>query len=169
MWYTTSEYYNISVSTTNGTAYGTNGYSRDLRALPFKEILYVRHSDGAKDWFSRNSGTTLKVEDHISGGVISTSGSTFGLWTGGGGASTAYSYQLVIGDKSWMQVGLMISGYTSSCYKANGSWCGDTSSNYYRVNGEGNGVADYGAYRGVSFRQNGHQNVSNQSMSVGVR
>ncbi|MEY4616799.1 MAG: hypothetical protein RJB66_1759 [Pseudomonadota bacterium] len=169
MWFTTNQFYHLADSTTSSVAYGTAGYSVDLRSLPIKEILYVRHSDGAKDWFTRDSGTTFKVSDYISSGVLSVAGNTLGTWTGKGGASTAWSYQLVIGDKTWMQVGFMMSGYTGSCWKAPNNWCSDGSSNFYRLDGEGNGVADYSAYHGVSFRQNGHGYLSNQLMSVGVR
>lgn len=169
MWYTTDKWYHIADSVVTTTAYGTVGYSVDLRQVPFKEVLYVRHSDGAKDWFSRDSGVNLKVADYISSGVLNVSGSTFGTWTGRGGASTSWSYQLTIGDKIWMQVGLMMTGYTASCWKYPGSWCSDTTSNYYRIDGEGNGVADNNSYHGVAFRQPGHTNISYQTISVGIR
>lgn len=169
MWYTTSNYYHLATAATNATAYGTDGYSRNLRALPFKEVIYVQHSTGAKDWFSRDSGTTLKVSDYIgTNNVISNNASTWGLWTGKGGANTSYKYQLLMADNVWMQVGLMISGYTS-CWKSPGAWCNDTSTNFYRINGEGNGVNNTGSYNGVAFRTNGHRTVASQLMSVGVR
>lgn len=169
MWYTTANYYHLATAATNATAFGTDGYSRNLRALPFKEVLYVNHATGDKDWFTRDAGTTLKVADYIGGSnVISTNGSAWGLWTGKGGASTAYKYQLIMADNTWMQVGLMMSGY-SSCWKAPNAWCNDTTTNYYRVNGEGNGVNNTGTYGGVAFRENGHRNVTYKLMSVGVR
>ena len=68
-----------------------------------------------------------------------------------------------------MQVGLMITGIQGGCYKACNSWCGDVWSPYYRTNGEGNGVADNNSYHGVAFAQNGHRNVADQLMSVGIR
>ncbi len=171
MWYTTDNTYSIADSTTTATAYGTDGYSRDLRELPFTEILYHRHSDDEKDWFSKNDAVSIKVSDYIEDEVINAGGANFGLWTGDGGADTGYDYQLTIGDNVWMEIGLMISGYTmyggSYCYKMAGHWCGDITSNYYRINGD----FDNRGFTGVAFRENGHEPnvVNNKLMSAGVR
>ncbi len=170
MWYTTNDTYSLASGLTNTVAYGTNGYSRNLLRLPFREIMYVRHSDNARDWFTRDTATNLTVQSLITtGSVLSVSGSVHGTWTGKGGAVTSYKYQLTIGDNTWMRVALMMSGYTSSCYKAPNSWCNDTSSNYYRVNGDHGSGSGAPNYTGVAFRQNGHRNVTSQLMSVGVR
>lgn len=120
--------------------------------------------------FVRNSAATLTVASHLSSGgtTLNVSGGTTGLWSPRGGASPG-NYQLIMGDKVWMQVGLMISGYTRNCYKEPGSWCDDTGSNYYRLSGEGNGVQNGNMFNGVALRQNGHRNVASQLMSVGVR
>ena len=170
MWYTTSAYYHLATAATNAVAYGTDGYSRNLRSLPFHEVLYVQNASGAKDWFTRDTATDVRVVDYIgSGNVLNVSGSVAGTWTGKGGANSSYKYQLTMADNVWMQVGLMMSGYTAACWKVAGSWCDDTGSNFYRINGEGNGVNNTNAYLGVAFRQNGHRNVATQLMSVGVR
>ncbi|GAB5389957.1 MAG: hypothetical protein Alpg2KO_29250 [Alphaproteobacteria bacterium] len=183
MYYTTNSTFSLIDATTNSTSFGTNGYSRDLRDLAFTDILYVRHSDNAKDWFTNSVSLTVEGMDTPSVGVCTTSSTPAGpyicgtglggTWTGGGGANTGYTYQLTVGDNVWMQVGLMISGYnaggTSNCFKQPNNWCGDTSSNYYRVYGEGNGVMDIGGFGGVAFRENGHTNVTSKLMSVGIR
>lgn len=164
MYYTSSQNYHLGDEIENNIEYAKNGYSRNLSTIPFKEILYIRHSDNAKDWFSKNNNTPITVKSMIgSNGYIYQSGANFGLWTGHGGAQTNYSYQLTVGDKTWMEVGLMISGF-NGCYKIPNNWCGDTSTNYYRIDGD-NGSN----YNGIAFRQNGHRNLSNQLISVGIR
>ena len=85
------------------------------------------------------------------------------LFTPGGVAATWWDYQLNVCDTSWMWVGLMMSGY-SNCYKQCDSWCGDTSSPYFRTDGDPGG-----SYNGVAFNQNGHTNVGYKTMSVGIR
>ena len=128
-------------------------------------MIYLRHSDDANAMFRRNSGQDATIETlgfNVAGNVL-------GQWTGRGAASPNWSYQLNICDNTWMQVGLMMTGITSNCAKQCNNWCGDTSSPYYRTNGEGNGVANYNAYHGVAFAQNGHRNLEHQRMSVGIR
>ena len=170
MWYTTANAYKILSGGTNSTPFGTNGYSRNLLTVPFKEILYVRHSDGAKDWFTRDNGVNLTVSALVTGGVLNVSGSVHGPWTGKGGAVTSYKYQLTVGDNVWMQVGLMMSGiHGAGLWKVPGNWQWDLTTNYYRVNGEGNGVHNSGSYQGVAFRENGHTNLTNKLISVGIR
>jgi hypothetical protein len=170
MWYSSSGYYHLAIAATNAVAYGTHGYSRNLKNLPFREIVYVQHSTGNKDWFTRDNAATLRVSDSIgANNVLNVIGSVYGTWTGKGGADARYKYELTMGDNTWMQVGLMMSGHTDTCWKAAGSWCSDTSTNFYRMNGEGNGVNDTRVYTGVAFRQNGHRAVADQLMSVGVR
>lgn len=169
MWYSTDNYYHLADSVATSAAYGTPGYSADLRDLPFTSIMYVRHSDNAKDWFSVDSGAPVKVSDYIENGVLYVTGDTFGTWTGHGGAVTSGKYQLIIGDHTWMQIGLMISSISGTCWKKPDNWCSDTAGNYYRINGEGNGVKNIGHYSGVAFRENGHTNMPRQLMSVGIR
>ena len=74
-----------------------------------------------------------------------------------------YEYQLNICDGGWMWTGFMMTGY-NGCTKQCGSWCGDTGTVYFRTDG-----SDSGSYNGVAFNENGHQNVSNKTMSVGLR
>ena len=54
-------------------------------------------------------------------------------------------------------------GHTG-CYKGCGSWCSDTSTDYYRADG-----SDTSSYNGIAFRENGHTTVSYKTMSVGLR
>jgi hypothetical protein len=170
MWYSTSGVYHLATGSDTPIGYGTHGYSRNLRKLPFREILYVQHSTGNKDWFTRDTAVNIRVADYIgTGNVLSVAGNITGTWTGKGGADARYKYELTMGDYTWMQVGLMMSGHTDTCWKAPGSWCSDTSTNFYRISGEGNGVNDTASYGGVAFHQNGHRNVAAQLMSVGVR
>jgi hypothetical protein len=91
------------------------------------------------------------------------------MWNWSGWANTTYQYQLIIGDNVWMQVWLMISWNQSSCYKATNNWCFDSSSNYYRIDGEGNWVNDLNAFHWVAFRQNWHVILPDQLMSVWIR
>ncbi len=57
----------------------------------------------------------------------------------------------------------MMSGFTG-CYKLCNSWCGDTTTHFYRTDGD-DGVS----FNGVAFRENGHTNVGYKAMSVGIR
>ena len=82
----------------------------------------------------------------------------------GGVAPTGWNYQLNVCDQSWMWVEADDDWIYIDCYKQCWSWCGDTSSPYFRTDGD-----DGGAYNGVSFNQNGHTNVSYKTMSVGIR
>ena len=161
--YTTSRHVHLSSRGSQGT-FGQDGYQANCRKVPFHEVIYLRHSDDAKAMFRRNNGQDTTIEARIQharqcAGALDWARRRIGKW----------SYQLNICDNTWMQVGLMMTGITGNCYKQCGSWCGDTSSHYYRVNGEGNGVSNSGNYHGVAFAQNGHRNVAHQRMSVGVR
>lgn len=177
MYYVTDNYYHLGDSTGTATAYPGNGYSVDLRSMPFTEVLYIRLSDNAADWFSKDDTIPVTVTANLtSGTTLNTSGATFGDWTPHGGASTSPpKYELIMADKVWMQVGLMMSGqYTGGgCpapgWKTPGNWCGDFTTNYYRINGEGNGVTDTGGQRGVCFREPGVTNCTNKLMAVGIR
>ena len=145
-----------------GAPFGTDNYRSDCRNIPFTTVLYVRHSDNAKAWFTRNSPGNI-VASSTNWFV---SGSAYGLFTGHGVANTSYSYQLNICDAGWMWTGFMITGYTS-CFKDCNNWCGDTSSPYYRPDG-----SDTSAYRGTAFNQNGHNSsgaLPSTLLSMGVR
>ncbi|MEY3015602.1 MAG: hypothetical protein RIT45_4337 [Pseudomonadota bacterium] len=143
-------------------AYGTDGYRADCRDVAFSEVLYVRHDNGDKAWFARDGGakTTAAANGYT------TAGNTLGTWSAKGGkASGTWKYQLLICDGGWMWTGFFMSGiHPSGCNKACGSWCNDTTTHYYRYDGD-----DGGSYNGVAFAENGHQNVANKLVSVGLR
>ncbi len=88
---------------------------------------------------------------------------TYGLWTAQGAASTEYKYQMLICDMAFYK-GLHLSGYQTNCYKQCNSWCGDTSSSYFRTSA----VSDP-RYSGVAFNQNGHRAVPKRLISAGIR
>jgi hypothetical protein len=141
----------FDTQTSSSVAYGSDGYRADCRKIPFSEALYVQHGSGSAAWFSRDSD--VRIDAYPS------SGSTWGLWTGHGAVSGT-SWQLMACNTP-MNVGLFASGYTN-CYKSCNSWCGDTSTPYFRVYGSS-------SYTGVVFNQNGHTTRGNQLMSVGIR
>lgn len=150
----------IQSETSYTGTYGQAGYRSDCSEIPFTDVLYVNHSANQKAWFyaqSNNPMTITNLGYNAPGNAAGT------LFTAGSGASTSWNYQLNVCDSSWMWVGLMMTGYTG-CYKQCGSWCGDTSSPYFRTDGD-NG----GSYNGVAFNQNGHTNVGYKTMSVGIR
>jgi len=149
----------ISSEYTYRGTFGTPGYRTDCRNIPFSEILYINHDNGQKAWFTRQSPGNIV----ISSLGYCTNGSATGLWTAHGVASTSYNYQLNICDCN-MYVGLMMSGYTSNCWKDCNSWCSDTGSPYFRW--DGSSSSDY---NGVAFNENGHRNVSSKTMSAGIR
>ena len=163
MCYTTNRHHHLDNRGVAGS-YGQNGYRTNCREVRFHEVMYVNHATDQKAMFRRNNGQDTSVEAV----GFNSRGSDLGLWTGRGDARRDWSYQLLSCDRTWMQVGLFMSGYTN-CWKQCGSWCGDRATDYYRTNGEGNGVRDSGNYRGVSFRENGHRVVADKMMSVGIR
>jgi len=147
------------VAYNSGKPYGTAGYRSDCRRVLFNQVMYVNHDANQVARFARDN--TQQVTVHATGYHVD--GSTLGHWTAKAGASTGYKYQLNICDGGWRWVGLMMTGYTN-CWKQCGSWCGDTSSPYFRTDGD-----DGGSYNGVSFNENGHTNVGYKTMSVGIR
>ncbi len=150
----------IQSETSYTGGYGQAGYRTDCSEIAFTDVLYVNHNNGQKAWFYAQNNTPMTISNL----GYNASGATAGtLFTAGGVASTSWNYQLNVCDSNWMWVGLMMTGYTN-CYKQCGSWCGDTSSPYFRTDGD-NG----GNYNGVAFNQNGHTNVGYQTMSVGIR
>ncbi|XP_065835708.1 intelectin-1-like [Oscarella lobularis] len=144
--------------------YGTVGYRADCSSIPFKEVLYVDHdASGLSAWFTKNTHGSIvtRTTDY------NVPGSTYGFWTGHGAASTKYRYQFLICDNSdnsnQFYPGYFMSGYTN-CYKQCNIWCGDTSTPYYRTDGDlGSG------YDGIAFNANGHKNLAKKRMSVGIR
>lgn len=150
----------IATETSSQTAYGTPGYRSDCRDVAFNSVLYVDHDDAKKAWFTRNTGGELVLEGGLGYASAGISAGTF--WAFGDSSNTT-QYQLNSCDTSWMWVGLMMSGY-NGCSKQCGSWCGDTTSQYFRTDGD-----DGATYNGVAFAENGHGNVTYKAMSVGVR
>eukprot|EP00050_Salpingoeca_kvevrii_P021858 m.116695 g.116695 ORF g.116695 m.116695 type:complete len:753 (+) comp9508_c1_seq1:1232-3490(+) len=142
-----------------------NGYHTDCRDVTFNQVLYINEDNGQKEWFLQRQGTVFKASstDYF------TTGSAFGLWDPQGGvASTSYAYQMGICDHGEsLAPGIWMSGYTNSCWKQCHSWCGDTTSPYFRLDSE------LDCYNGVAFNINGHQGCETDlpatRMSVGVR
>ncbi|XP_068702915.1 uncharacterized protein [Montipora foliosa] len=135
--------------------YGTNGYSTDCNNIPFTEIMFVDHQTGNKSYFKRKSNLPVKAAAQYN-----KTGSDLGLWDAVG-ASTDYSYQLLICDTSFY-TGFFVSGLTG-CYKICDHWCGDTSSPYFRT------ASTDSRYVGVAFNVNGHHPRNVRLMSVGLR
>ena len=149
----------ISSQTSFQGRYGIPGYRSDCRLIPFKEVLYVNNNNSDKAWFSRDNGKTqIIAKCGYKDGCIGES-----LWTPHGVAIGNIKYQLLICDSGWMQTGIFMSGYTN-CWKKCNHWCGDTSTPYFRTDGD-NGSS----YNGVAFNENGHRNVSYKTLSVGLR
>ena len=142
-----------------GKPFGTVGYRSDCRNISFNSVLYINHDSGQKAWFQRESA----VKFTIAGVGYNTSGEQLGEWIAKALASNGYKYQMNVCDEGWMWVGLMITGH-KGCWKQCGSWCSDTNTEYYRLDGDPGG-----SYNGVAFNQNGHTNVSYKTMSVGIR
>ncbi|XP_068702923.1 uncharacterized protein [Montipora foliosa] len=158
MCYTTDEYAKPRTEVTYNakTPYGSDGYSTDCNNILFTEIMFVDHQTGKKAYFKRKSNLSVKAAAQYG-----ETGSALGLWDAVG-ASTAYSYQLLICDHSFY-TGFFVSGLTRNCYKQCNSWCGDTSSPYFRT------ASTHSGYKGVAFNANGHQPVSPRLMNVGLR
>lgn len=151
----------IATELKSSVEFGKDGYRADCRDIAFAEVLYQRHDNGQKAWFARKSGvktTAATVGFNTGGGVL-------GAFVAKGGVAKAgIDYQLLVCDGGWMWTGFFMSGNAAGCIKGCGSWCSDTTTDYFRYDGD-NG----GGYNGVSFGENGHQNVSAKLMSVGLR
>jgi hypothetical protein len=140
-------------------AFGTAGYRSDCRNIAFKEVIAVNHASNERVWFKQVTPKSIK----LSATDYNVPGSTFGLWSGFGIASNVYQYQLNICDSSHYQ-GLMISGYTSNCYKDCNSWCSDGSSPYFRM-----ATGSDSNLSGVAWNEDGHRPTSKKLVSFGVR
>ncbi|TNF38079.1 MAG: hypothetical protein EP329_01455 [Deltaproteobacteria bacterium] len=143
--------------------YGTAGYRSDCRNIPFTDVLYVNEGNGQQAWFTKDDGVPI-IAGTTSADWNRNLNATF---TGHGVTTTAYKYQLNICDEVWMQVALFVTGYTGACWKACNNWCGDTSTVYYRPDGDYN--PNNGTYHGLAFNENGHTNVSYKVLSSGIR
>jgi hypothetical protein len=143
---------NSQISSTQG--YGTAGHRRDCRNIPFTDVLYVNHASNKQAWFKQSS-----VFKASSTNYFYQAAKTFA----GYGAAAGKTFQMNICSAGWMEVGFMMTGWTG-CWKRCNSWCGDTSTQYYRVDGDSGG-----SYNGNAFAENGHRNVANKLLSVGLR
>ena len=155
----------IASQVTFSIPFGGIGYRTDCRNVPFNDVLTVNH-DGSgqpKAWFKQTSRTQFKLASTN----YFTTGPAYGLWSGYGVAPTSYQYQLGICDSSsTLAPGIWMSGYTG-CWKECNSWCGDTSTAWFRAESETT------CYAGVAWNENGHNecnnNVSKKRASFGIR
>jgi hypothetical protein len=152
----------IKTEITSSVAFGTNGYRSNCNNIPFQEVLTVNHATRAQAWFKQvdtPKNFTLSATNYFA------SGPSLGLWSGyGAAATTAYFYQFAICDAaSNFSPGLFFSGYFGNCYKQCNSWCGDVSSNYFRVD------SSVAGFSGVAWNENGHRDVASKLVSYGVR
>ena len=123
--------------------------------------MFIDHETGRKAYFTRRSQTPMTAADNYRYRSVN------GLWDGvlpdGLGASnyTYHFYQLLICDRRFFS-GFFVSGYTD-CYKRCHWWCDDTKSRYFRT------ASTNRWFKGVAFNENGHRDLSNRLISVGLR
>ncbi|KAL9972050.1 hypothetical protein ACROYT_G018289 [Oculina patagonica] len=158
MCYTTDEYVKPKTEVTYSAQfpYGSDGYRTNCNNISFTEIVFVDHQTGSKAYFKRRTNQSITAADNYG----KTAG-TYGLWDGFG-ANNAYSYQLLICDTSFYS-GFYVSGYTNTCYKRCGNWCGDLASPFFRT------ASTDSNYNGVAFNTNGATSLNNRLISVGLR
>ncbi|XP_028395774.1 uncharacterized protein LOC114519797 [Dendronephthya gigantea] len=156
MCYTTDSHVNIKTELTTTPEWG---YRADCNNIPFTEVMFVDEKSKQKAAFTKEGPPIT-----FAGSYDKKAGS-YGLWTANedGVATTAYKYQMVICDTSFLK-GLFVSGYTNNCYKHCDSWCNDRLSAYFRTSP----VSDPG-YKGVAFNENGQRPNPNRLISVGIR
>jgi hypothetical protein len=166
MIYTSGQYIDLDSEVTptspNVGTYGTDGYRRKAGFLPFKDVIFVNHNNSEKEWFKRNSGTQTTLEELA---YQSDAGDqSMGLWTAYGIYSSANYEMMVSGIRAQddFNQGFMASGYVTG-YKNVNSWQSDSSSRYWRHQAQNTG------YAGVAWNENGHTNVTNKLVSVGLR
>ena len=118
--------------------------------------MFVDEDAKQSAYFSRDSNAIMTPA-----GNYGDKSQIFKLFTAHGAASKSIKYQLLICNTSFYK-GFFVSGYTD-CYKKCDSWCGDTSSIYFRT------ATSSASYKGVAFNQNGHSSKTSKLMSVGIR
>ena len=119
--------------------------------------MFVDEKSTAKAAFTRNESTRITINDNYDKRA-----NAFGLWTAKGVASSSYKYQLLICNTSFYK-GLMVSGYTGSCYKKCNHWCWDSVSPYFRS------ASSSKHYAGVAFDKNGHKPLGKRLIGVAIR
>lgn len=165
--YTSSSTINLSSmpQILNGK-YGINGYRspNNTRYLVFSEVMYVNHETDIKYSFSRDDKISRRIidygfqyneEQHITWSIKSPTNDVI----------VNYKFNLMICDNIWMSVGFMFTGVYNVGGKICGNWENDTTTWYFRHDG------DYSnnTYKGVAFAENGHRNLSNKLVSVLIR
>ncbi|XP_046855971.1 uncharacterized protein LOC124449072 [Xenia sp. Carnegie-2017] len=82
--------------------------------------------------------------------------------TAKGVASSSSKYRLLICYTSFYK-GLMVSGYTDSCYKKCDHWCWHSVSPYFRS------ASSSTLFAGVAFDKNGHKPLGKRLICVAIR
>ncbi|XP_028417870.1 uncharacterized protein LOC114542547 [Dendronephthya gigantea] len=154
MCYTTDSHVNIKTELVTTPALG---YRADCNNILFTGVMFVDEASKQKAAFT-NGGSPVTFT-----GNYDKDANAYGLWTAQGVATTQYKYQMLICDTTFYK-GLHFSGFTSNCYKKCDSWCGDTSSTYFRTST----VSDQ-HYNGVAFNEKGHYPKPKRLISVGIR
>jgi len=134
------------------------GYRADCSGVTFNQVRYVNLETNEVACFTRNSDSVTLGSNWFFNDAEEWTSNAAGV------ATTDYSYQLNVCSNGWMETGLMITGITNGCRKGCNNWCGDTTSPYFRMDGD-----DGGSYNGVAFNEPGHTNVNTKLMQVSVR
>lgn len=156
------------MTNTETGVYAINGYRANnlVKQQSFKEVLFVNHiSPEVKYIFTRDDGIEKSI---LSYGIPYNEEENI-FWTIKSPTNHQiqnYKFNLMICDGVWMQTGLIFTGSYSGGGKQCGSWEGDTSTWYFRHDGDN---PNHTNYSGVAFAENGHRNVTNKLVSVLIR
>ena len=124
--------------------------------LQFTDVMFVDEKTKQKASFTK-TGPEITLKNNYN-----KQASAYGQWNAHGIASDSMKYQLVICHTS-LYKGLIVSGYTKSCYKQCNSWCGDYASPYFRT------ASDRSNFNGVAFNVNGARSQPKRLISAGIR
>jgi len=160
MCYTTDSEVHLETEYTVTGEYGIDGYRTDCRNIPFSDIIYTNHDSAESAWFTSESQESFTLDTL---GYQATQSDFETVFNGHGAASIKYQYQVMVCDGNWMHTGITVSGGVG-CEKTCSNWCQDHATSYYRADGDPGGN-----YNGVAFNQNGHRNLSDKTISVGIR
>lgn len=161
MCYTTDNEVHIETETTPTGTYGDNDYRTNCSDIPFSDIIVEQNDSGEVAWFSSISGQDFTLNEV---GYRANADDFGTMFSGHGVAPQDVDYQVMVCDGNWMHTGITITGNFDSCTKTCSHWCQDNATNYYRANGD-----NKGKYEGVAFNENGHNNMSYKTISVGIR